>query len=166
MFPKHFSAGENTYNNCLQGGVSSALPEQRGQLQVHHEFVLHSHLGGLAGTEGLPGRFIIQGERRLQKARVGFCCPPAGPSSRLLQAEAMVYKTCCWTSRLLPSKSISTGGWGAVGDALQVSISAERFASLCSALSPQPPAFYSSLPSPRIHPMPPLGETVPWLTVQ
>lgn len=39
MFLKHFSVGENTYNNCLPGGVVSALLGQRGQVHIHHELV-------------------------------------------------------------------------------------------------------------------------------
>lgn len=162
MFPKHFSAGEGTYNNCLLGCAASAFPGWRvhashGMLHTQYEFILHFHPEVLIKHRSTgKGSYPKVSPRRKVYREPG--CQFIAHLLVHISGMATWYER--WAqSRLVPSRNAPRGGWKGVGNVQHIYTSAEGFTS-------SPTSFSGSLLSPRIQSMPPLCKSLPWLTVQ
>lgn len=146
MFPKHFSAGENTYGTHLQGGAAAALPvggdEPRfGEHLCHTPVQRHSESAGQGYNSGREDTNSKAGWKFAACLLVlpHFCCRHVAVHENLLCMRQVVLSRC-------PHRWLE-----AAGDLPQVCTSAVSHKLTPTPLFP----FSRSLFSPRIHPMSP-----------
>jgi len=148
VFPKHLSAGENTYSTHLQGGAAAALPVRGDEPRFGEHLcptpgqeAWHSRSAGQGYNSGREDTYSEAGWEFAACLLVlpHFCCKHVAIHENLLCMRQVVPSRC-------------PHGWlEAAGDLPQVCTSAASYE-----LASTPPfPFSSSLLSPRLHPMSP-----------